>query len=243
MKYLFFLDETGDHGLTYIDRNFPVFFLSGVKIKESDYPDIIRSADNLKTKYFSTTDVVFHSRDIRKKDKDFAILFDENINQSFLDDLTSFVGNSAFKIIGSGVDKRKHIKKYGKAAQDPYGLSLSFIIERLVYQCEKVHDCDSIEIFIEKRGEKEDAILLSQYNIIRDNGTYYVDAERIQRAISRFEFVGKKNNDIGIQLADLVGYPIARHYLDPSSVQIPYSVCKNKIISISRSKNGVKFFP
>lgn len=29
MKYYLFLDETGDHGLSYIDRNFPIFLLCG----------------------------------------------------------------------------------------------------------------------------------------------------------------------------------------------------------------------
>jgi hypothetical protein len=29
MKYYFFLDETGDHGLDFIDKNFPLFLLCG----------------------------------------------------------------------------------------------------------------------------------------------------------------------------------------------------------------------
>jgi len=34
MKYHFFLDETGDHGLSYIDRNFPLFLLCGCLFRE-----------------------------------------------------------------------------------------------------------------------------------------------------------------------------------------------------------------
>jgi hypothetical protein len=243
MKYLFFLDETGDHGLNYIDNNFPVFFLCGVKIREDCYPQIISSANSLKRKYFGSEEVIFHSRDIRKKDKEFAKLFNEEINLNFLQDLSCYIAESRFTILGSGVDKRKHIKKYGRVAYEPYGLALSFIIERLVFQCESLPDCDSIDVYIEMRGGKEDKVLLSKYNSIRSHGTYYVPAERIQKAISRFEFVQKKDNDIGIQLADLVAYPIARNYLNPAIESIPYAVCKDKIIRSSKKRNGVKFFP
>jgi len=34
MKYFFFLDETGDHGLDFIDKNFPLFLLCGCLIRE-----------------------------------------------------------------------------------------------------------------------------------------------------------------------------------------------------------------
>jgi hypothetical protein len=34
MKYYFFLDETGDHGLDFIDKNFPLFLLCGCLTRE-----------------------------------------------------------------------------------------------------------------------------------------------------------------------------------------------------------------
>ena len=36
-KWRFFLDETGDHGLGYIDSDFPIFLLAGCLIKQEDY--------------------------------------------------------------------------------------------------------------------------------------------------------------------------------------------------------------
>ena len=36
-KYLFFLDETGDHGLTFIDENFPIFLLAGCLFEDAEY--------------------------------------------------------------------------------------------------------------------------------------------------------------------------------------------------------------
>lgn len=43
MNYYFFIDESGDHGLTKVDTDFPVFLLCGVLIKEEDY-QIVRQA-------------------------------------------------------------------------------------------------------------------------------------------------------------------------------------------------------
>lgn len=39
-KYQFFLDETGDHGLTFIDDNFPIFLLAGCLFEDSDYQTV-----------------------------------------------------------------------------------------------------------------------------------------------------------------------------------------------------------
>ncbi|KKR97374.1 MAG: hypothetical protein UU48_C0017G0010 [Candidatus Uhrbacteria bacterium GW2011_GWF2_41_16] len=35
-KYYFFLDETGNHGLTYVDPNFPLFLLCGCLFNENE---------------------------------------------------------------------------------------------------------------------------------------------------------------------------------------------------------------
>jgi len=35
-KYYFFLDETGDHGLTYVDPDFPLFLLCGSLFSENE---------------------------------------------------------------------------------------------------------------------------------------------------------------------------------------------------------------
>ena len=37
MKYFLFIDESGDHGLTIVNPDFPVFLLSGVLISEGNY--------------------------------------------------------------------------------------------------------------------------------------------------------------------------------------------------------------
>lgn len=75
-KTYLFIDESGDHGLTKIDTDFPVFLLCGVLIKEADYEKIRQDINVLKHSLWGNKEVIFHSRDIRKCEKEFQKLFD-----------------------------------------------------------------------------------------------------------------------------------------------------------------------
>lgn len=244
-KWRFFLDETGDHGLGFIDSDFPIFLLAGCLIKESDYGVFNTQFDELKTKYFGTTEIIMHSRDIRKHNDGFAALFNLGIKQAFYEDLNAIIENTPFTIIGAGVDKVKHVKEYGKAARNPYEISLGFVLERLIFYLDEVDDVATVDIQIEKRGSKEDVGLLSHYNSLYDRGTYYVKAERLQNKINMFDFVAKRDNINGSQLADLCAYPLARHCLNSNVPNLTFDIIKPKI----KSKNGkymnygLKLFP
>ncbi|HDY65025.1 MAG TPA: DUF3800 domain-containing protein [Phycisphaerae bacterium] len=66
-KYIAFIDECGDHSLTKIDRDFPLFVLSLVLVKRNDYSETILPAINrLKLRYWDHEGVNLHSHDIRK---------------------------------------------------------------------------------------------------------------------------------------------------------------------------------
>jgi hypothetical protein len=242
MKYYLFLDETGDHGLSFIDENFPIFMLVGILISEKDYIDLSDKANSFKEKFFDTTEVILHSRDIRKIQGPFQILFDLDLKKDFYEDLNQILQDGEYKILGVGVDKQRHIERYGKTADNPYSLSLSFLIERLVFACDSLKDCSEVEIVIEKRGNKEDAQLLSQYNKIIDKGTVYVTPERINRLISDFDFDHKRNNEIGLQIADLCAYPVARHALNPEVPNPAFDIIKDKVRDMCNG-GGVKLFP
>ena len=138
MKYHLFLDETGDHGLTYIDKNFPLFLLCGCLFSEKSLCEVKDRIDVLKVKYFKTLDVVLHSRDIRKCEGAFQILFDLKLKEAFYKDLNAVLSGCDYTIIGVGINKEEHIKKYGKQAHDPYSLSLSFVIERTIFFLDSV---------------------------------------------------------------------------------------------------------
>ena len=159
--YYLYLDETGDHGLSYIDRNFPIFLLCGCLFDQNELKNIEEEIDLLKQKFFNTSNVILHSREIRKCEGAFQVLFDLNLKAEFYKNLNSIIKNSKFKIIGVGINKEEYTKRYGKSAKDPYPLSLSFIIERLIFYLDELDKESEVEIIAERRGGKEDQKLLS----------------------------------------------------------------------------------
>jgi len=246
MRYHLFLDETGDHGLSFVDKNFPLFLLAGCLFRDEELEKTVSAINDFKKEFFGTTEIILHSREIRKCEGPFQILFDLNVKKDFYEKLNKIISEADFTIIGSGVNKEEHIKKYGLVAKDPYAISLSFIMERLIFCLDK-KDADAIiDVVIEKRGKKEDQQLVNQYNTILDKGTYYVPSDRLKGRINSFESFLKKENVVGLQIADLCAYPLARHVLSPQQPYPTFDIIERKIYCNDNGDFkgfGLKIFP
>lgn len=244
-NYYFFLDETGDHGLGFVDENFPIFLLAGCLFEEPEYVKASEAINGLKQEFFHTPEVVLHSRDIRKCDGAFQILFDLEVKKKFYERLNVVIAEADFTIISVAIDKKKHIERYDKQANDPYSICLSYILERLVF-CTDADSPNTVAIAIEKRGKREDAQLLGHYNSIVDRGTYHVSSARFKQRIGDFDMKLKRDNDVGLQIADLCAYPIARHVLKAEEPYIPFQIIESKLRRDANGKidgYGLKVFP
>ncbi len=243
MPFYLFLDETGDHGLAHVDSNFPLFLLCGCLFSEAALADLRKNLDAIKLKYWNTTDVILHSRDIRKCEGPFRIFFDLSVKETFYADLDVAMKNADFTVIAAAIDKEQHIKRYGRLAHDPYDVSLSFIMERLIFCLDERGDIADTKLIFEKRGYKEDAQLTSHFNAIRDTGTHYVSAERMQNRISGCGFIAKKENIAGLQCADLCAYPLARSLILKGEPSIAADIVSSKIYRKGKKVYGLKVFP
>lgn len=85
--------------------------------------------------------------------------------------------------------------------------------------------------------------MLNYYNRLRATGTKWVTAERLVSRLGRFNFSYKKDNIIGLQLADLIAYPITRHVLDPKAPNPAYDIISDKIYSYKGAVLGMKIIP
>ena len=184
MSSYLFLDETGDHGLAHVDANFPLFLLCGCLLSEKSLADLEGKLNAIKMKYWQTKAVILHSREIRKCEGPFQILFDLSIKQAFYTDINEAIRSTDFTVIAAAINKEEHIKRYGRLAHDPYDVSLSFIMERLVFCLDEQNATHSSSLIFEKRGYKEDAQLTAHFNSIRDTGTHYITAERMQQRVT-----------------------------------------------------------
>ena len=228
-KYYLFLDESGHHGLKTINQEFPILLLSGCLIEQTYYKTKFTYELNaLKQKYFSNQNVIFHSRDIRKWQKEFRVLGDLKLRSRFYFDLDNTIRNANFTIIASAILKDDLIKSYGPRANNPYDLCLTFILERTVFFADK-NRCSKIEIVAEARGKKEDANLHDQHQIILSNGTAFVTSERFKRKLTDINFLKKSKNVLGTQLCDLVAYPLATKIVFPKRDNLAFSVVEPKI--------------
>lgn len=66
-EYVVYVDESGDHGLTQINPQFPVFVLAFCAFGVADYvSQVVPSVERLKFDFFGHDMVVLHEREIRK---------------------------------------------------------------------------------------------------------------------------------------------------------------------------------
>lgn len=74
-------------------------------------------------------------------------------------------------------------------------------------------------------------------------GTGYIDATRIWNYGININFKKKKDDIVGLQVADLVAYPIARYVLDPQRANPSFEIFSDKFYSKKGKRYGLKIFP
>lgn len=245
MKYHLFIDESGDPSLSSINADFPIFTLLGCLFEDSAYHEICAKIVELKKEFFGSEHAILHSRDIRKCEGVFVKLFDLEVKARFYERLNSILENGKYTVIAVGIKKQEFIEKFGKIADDPYEISLSFLLERAVMETDNSKE-STLHITIESRGRVEDAILQKRYNRLLDNGSSHIAPERFKKRFEKMEFRRKKENDCGLQIADLCAYPVSRHIINPSEPYPPYDIVEKKFrksITGSFTGYGLKIFP
>ena len=119
-------------------------------------------------------------------------------------------------------------------------------MERILFELDsrKVHN--KTNVIIESRGKKEDQTLAHRYNELLYKGSSQVRSDRfIAKYNQELLFKQKRENDIGLQMADLCAYPVARHVLYPKEPYPTFEVIKEKIRRGEKGIEGygIKTFP
>jgi hypothetical protein len=163
MNFVLFLDESGDHNLLSIDRNFPVFCLAGCIFDRSYYHHTVRPRlDAFKMQFWNTTQVILHSREIRKHQGAFSFLDDRDRRESFYATLNALIQGLEFTILAIVILKQAHLNEYGLQARHPYHLSLEFILERYSLAMRRRGRESTGYILAESRGKREDRLLKAE---------------------------------------------------------------------------------
>lgn len=243
-KYYLFIDESGDHGLTTLNPSFPIFLLCGVLVSKNNYDLLRNNMNEIKQEFWEDKKVIFHSRDIRKCEKEFSIFFDLKVKSHFYSKLNSCLKDNDYTLFASAINKDKYIKKFGRISNDVYELALSFIIERSVFFLDDIKTSGkSLDIIIEKRGKKEDSKLKEHFQKLIARGTGFVNPQRLKNINLQIFFEHKNRNINGLQLADLAAYPTARYAMDSKRANPAFEILKPKIYAKYGKQYGLKIFP
>jgi len=238
--YKLYLDESGTPNLGGNSPTFPYFILSGFIVNEEQEVKLKIKADQIKFKYWGRTDVVFHSREIGRRENNFLILKDPTMEQNFHKDLSQLFVSNGGKSIIAVVNKEK-ANNLGWKETDVYKKTsnaiLSFFIEFLNVKGYKG------QIIIESAGTHKDILFYKEYIYFLANGipNLSLTHNKMKQILTSISFVSKNNQDIETQMADLLAYPAGHNCLVSTGLKtmIPNSyedkMCKilnDKILKI-----------
>ena len=234
--YIVYADESGDHSLSVINTQNPVFVLVFVIFHKDDFiTRAVPAAQRLKFDFWGHDGVVLHSRDIRKSSGDFNILLRADIRDQFLGRLSAMMSDMPMTLIAAAIDKKRHIRRYTTPA-NPYELALAFCIERLERWLEDQGQANhETHILFERRGKVEDDQLELEFRRLTQGN------EQL-----RCRFIDKRHNSTGLQIADLAAHPIGRHVIDQTQANRAFEILKPKFRAGPAGRiqgYGLKIFP
>ena len=205
-----FLDESGDHHLTVIDTSYPVFVLGGV-ILDADYAagPLVEAVGDFKRELFGRTDIVLHTADIARNRNGFEALQDAAFRARFYERLNELMRNLVYSVVACAVLKQRFRDLHGIFAPDPYLYGFATLVERF---CLDVLESDTGgRIIAERRDSVLDARLQAEWENLKSIGAATCPPDLITARISSLDLYSKKDNVVGLEIADLVVSPIGRH--------------------------------
>jgi len=214
--YRLFIDEVGHDNLkTVNDPNERYLCLMGVMLHlPTAGKQLDEALNSLKKKVFGTEAVVLHRREIiDKKPPPFDALNDPSKRKTFDDGLLEIIESCEYKAIAIHIDKKEHIEKYAVWVHQPYHYCLTAMMERYAMQL-RTNGAKG-DVMAEWRGIKPNRRLEAAYRYVLKFGTGNMKAAQFKEALSSSELKIRKKaaNVSGLQLADLLANPVARHLL------------------------------
>ena len=107
--FMVYVDESGDHSLTSIDKNYPIFVLAFCVFYKKHYlTQVVTKVQKLKFDTFGHDFVILHEHEIRKEKGEFNIFKSFEEKQAFLENLNLIMKESNF---GGGSKSRLALNK------------------------------------------------------------------------------------------------------------------------------------
>jgi hypothetical protein len=238
--FIVFVDETGDHGMTSVNRDFPLFGLAFCIFAKADYIEQVTPAlRRLKFATFGHDMVVLHEHDIRKKENAFALM-SRDAREAFIAEMNRLISQAPFTLVAVIIEK--NLLAIPQTAANPYHLALLFGLERVArFLSERGQGERLTHVVVEARGKREDLELELEFRRIGDG------ANELGLPLPlRLVMADKRANSEGLQLADMVARPVALSVLRPGQPNRAMDILRTKLWSDAGGRAqgfGLKVYP
>ena len=225
--YLVFADESGDHSLTSIDRQYSVFVLAFEIILKEDYvQQVCPGLQKFKMQHWGHDEIVLHEHDIRKPREAFGFLQNSIKREAFLSGLNQIMASLPITIIAVIIDKPAFsAHHHGDENSGVYDFAMKKGLEAVhLYLSAKEQADLQTPVIVECRGRKEDKDLELSFR-------RFCDTTPKHSSLLPFELVmvPKASNSAGLQLADLIARPIGLHQLRPNQANRSFEILQTKL--------------
>ena len=203
-----FIDESGDRGLRAPGSGTNALAVAACLFTQRDYVELVDpTLRGLKREFFGRDDFALHEIDIRKRKGMFTSLGGDQRRFEFEAKIREVIRLLPFRLIAVVVDKRS---LYGAPSSglDIYELSFRAGFRLLDRFLSATRSIVRVDLIAETRGGYEDARLTETFQrfeawpgLMRETVSY------------ELHFAGKQDVVAGLEIADLVANPIARHVL------------------------------
>ncbi|MBI3508231.1 MAG: DUF3800 domain-containing protein [Chlamydiia bacterium] len=221
--YIVYVDESGDHSLTSIDDNYPIFVLCFCLFLKTHYAEYVTPALRmLKFNTFGHDMVILHEQDLRRKTGAFSQMNKEK-RHDFLSSLEGLISRSDFTLFSSIIDKRKLQKE---SIQDThiYHLAMQLGLEKLYrFIQSKNQQARITHVVCEARGRLEDRELELEFLRVCSSHNSIRQPLPFQLIVA-----DKKTNSEGLQFADLAARPIGLSSMRPEQMNRAFSILEKK---------------
>lgn len=251
-QYIIYVDESGDHSLSSIDKEYPIFCLAFCIFRKDEYANnAVGKLHEFKFRWFGHDSYVLHESDIVKRRFPYSFLQYDDLRARFMTDLSEVLEATPMTVMAA-VIRKEHLTKRYSSPENPYQLALLFCLERAFEFLQANGEGNATcHVVCESRSPKEKPgtgkedrelelefrrIVAGDHYLRRGNGMPCFD----------IQFVSKQANSCGLQLADLIARPIGLRILRGHQPNRAFEIIQPKIWRGSEGANawyGLKVFP
>lgn len=220
-EFALFIDESGSPKPNPNDTA-TYFALGGVLVKRADEQLIEDRVKEFKRRWQIDEATPLHGNEIRSKKKKFAWLgkLSDEDRSKFMEDLTNTISSLPITVHACVVSRQGYLDRYSAQYRENtwemMKSAFSILVDRSVKYI--ADEGESIMIYYEKAGKREDGLIESYFKEIREKGHPFdtkkssIYAPLNENELSKYlrGIEGKSKSNEILQIADLCLYPVAR---------------------------------